>query len=206
MDEGEIPKTNADAKPPKTWALKAGLILMGLGALAFLYVVFAATSKPDTSSYARFATGSLSRLAVLEAAPGLPGETIRDAAGQETDLAGLLAASSGKPMLVNLWATWCAPCVAELPTLGGLARRYQGRLQVVTVNVDELSLTQRAETMLARARRRLAAVLAGLYPRDPILGPGAGHADDDPLRRAGPRVGAGRWRGRLGEPGGAGAD
>ena len=32
-----------------------------------------------------------------------------------------LAALKGKPMLVNLWATWCAPCVKELPTLDKLA-------------------------------------------------------------------------------------
>jgi thiol-disulfide isomerase/thioredoxin len=51
-------------------------------------------------------------------------------------------------MLVNFWATWCPPCVAELPTLGGLARRYEGRLRVVTVNVDEAALTERAATML----------------------------------------------------------
>lgn len=146
MSEGGV--QNSETKAPKTWALKAGMILLGLGALAFLYVVFAATSKPDTSSYARFATGSLSRLTVLEEAPTIPGETLRDLAGQETRLADLLSASGGQPMLVNLWATWCPPCVAELPTLGALARRYEGRLQVITVNVDALTETQRAAEML----------------------------------------------------------
>jgi thiol-disulfide isomerase/thioredoxin len=141
MSESEVSKTK-----PKTWALKAGLILLGCGALAFLYVVFAATSKPPVSAYARFATGSLSRLAVLEETPAMPAETLRGLGGEEAKLADL---SQGQVMLVNFWATWCPPCVAELPTLGGLARRYQGRLRVVTVNVDEQALTQRAAAMLA---------------------------------------------------------
>jgi thiol-disulfide isomerase/thioredoxin len=42
------------------------------------------------------------------------------------------------PMLVNLWATWCAPCVKELPTLNTLARSHDedGALGVVAVSQD----------------------------------------------------------------------
>jgi thiol-disulfide isomerase/thioredoxin len=47
-----------------------------------------------------------------------------------------LAAFAGKPTLVNLWASWCAPCVKELPTLDRLARAEQGRLNVVAISQD----------------------------------------------------------------------
>ena len=47
-----------------------------------------------------------------------------------------LAAFRGKPVLLNLWATWCAPCVAEMPTLDALAARRAGDLSVITVSQD----------------------------------------------------------------------
>lgn len=46
-----------------------------------------------------------------------------------------LADFRGKPLLVNLWATWCAPCVAEMPTLDGLAGSNQD-IQVLAVSQD----------------------------------------------------------------------
>ena len=54
-----------------------------------------------------------------------------DPDGAKTNLAEL----SGKPVLVNLWATWCAPCVKELPTLDRLAG-VDPDLQVVAVSQD----------------------------------------------------------------------
>lgn len=45
-----------------------------------------------------------------------------------------IADFKGKPVLVNLWASWCAPCVKELPTLDQLAR--SGRIQVLAVSQD----------------------------------------------------------------------
>ena len=49
-----------------------------------------------------------------------------------------LAEFRGVPVLVNLWATWCAPCVKELPTLDRLAELHdhQGDLAIVTVSQD----------------------------------------------------------------------
>ncbi|WP_414901283.1 redoxin family protein [Sphingomonas flavalba] len=47
-----------------------------------------------------------------------------------------LAAFKGKPLLVNLWATWCVPCVTEMPTLDALAAREAGKLQVLVISQD----------------------------------------------------------------------
>lgn len=47
-----------------------------------------------------------------------------------------LAAFRSKPLLLNLWATWCAPCVREMPALDRLAQREGDRIQVVTVSQD----------------------------------------------------------------------
>ncbi len=47
-----------------------------------------------------------------------------------------LAAFKGKPLLVNLWATWCVPCLAEMPALDTLAAREAGRLQIVAISQD----------------------------------------------------------------------
>jgi len=44
----------------------------------------------------------------------------------------------GNLFLINFWATWCAPCVAELPALQTLYSKFQGRgVQVVGIAVDD---------------------------------------------------------------------
>ena len=42
----------------------------------------------------------------------------------------------GKPVLVNLWATWCVPCIVEMPALDRLAARGGGRSVVIAVSQD----------------------------------------------------------------------
>lgn len=57
------------------------------------------------------------------------------------DLAALKAAvrRPGSVLVVNHWATWCPPCVDELPYLAGVARRYAGRAEFLGVSWDRFS-------------------------------------------------------------------
>src|SRR3546814_3107048 len=47
-----------------------------------------------------------------------------------------LAAFRGKPLIVNLWATWCAPCLTEMPSLDRLAGQLDGKVQLIVVSAD----------------------------------------------------------------------
>ena len=66
-----------------------------------------------------------------EAAPTV---RFKDPDGGEFDL----GAFKGAPVLVNLWASWCAPCIKELPTLQELeqAQAEEGKLGVIAVSQD----------------------------------------------------------------------
>jgi thiol-disulfide isomerase/thioredoxin len=47
-----------------------------------------------------------------------------------------LTAYKGKRVLVNLWATWCAPCIAEMPEIDRMAAAKAGKLVVLPVSQD----------------------------------------------------------------------
>jgi len=76
----------------------------------------------------------LDKLKVTSGRPAAPAIGFRDSTGKEIGLADF----HGRYMLVNLWATWCGPCIEELPALARLQKALpQDRFAVVPVDVLE---------------------------------------------------------------------
>ena len=49
-----------------------------------------------------------------------------------------LSEFKGRPLIINVWASWCGPCMEELPEIGKLATALKGRrIQVVSVSHDD---------------------------------------------------------------------
>lgn len=76
----------------------------------------------------------------------LPGDSFVDTDGKTVRFADF----NGRPTLVNFWATWCAPCVVELPMLEKLADHYKGRMNVVAVSLEQGKKPSEIATFLDR--------------------------------------------------------
>ncbi len=85
-------------------------------------------ANADGTSETIALTGTLNRSFAGEAIPDV---TLTDPDGATLDLAALK-----EPVLLNLWATWCAPCVVEMPLLDELAADLEGDVRVLTVSED----------------------------------------------------------------------
>jgi thiol-disulfide isomerase/thioredoxin len=71
----------------------------------------------------------------------LPGDVAGDPGSvrffEEGARARTIASFRGKVLLVNVWATWCEPCLREMPTLDRLQRRLAGSgLEVLAISID----------------------------------------------------------------------
>ncbi len=63
--------------------------------------------------------------------PGL----LKDVSADELD--GIIESYEGeKAVLINVWATWCAPCIEEFPEIVNIQRKYKDRLQVIFISAD----------------------------------------------------------------------
>lgn len=82
----------------------------------------------------------------VPAGPGLPVPTDTLPATTRRDFSRIVAGLAGRPVVVNVWASWCAPCRAEMPLLQRAARGFEGR--VAFIGVDSRDDRAEAEEFL----------------------------------------------------------
>lgn len=92
----------------------------------------AATASDKAEIGLESANGMRATLSYKFAGQKAPSAPFADAQGQDVSLADF----EGKPLLLNIWATWCAPCKAEMPTLDALAELEKDRMKVIAVSED----------------------------------------------------------------------
>ena len=126
--------TNEDGS--RTVARRLGPVLLTVAAISFVGVRFGMGAH---ETLARTRDGACQSMAPDPLPAELQGQPtpdfqLPDANGKIVSLRQQL----GHPVLLNFWATWCPPCVDEVPSLEDLARRIDGTdLRMLAVSVDD---------------------------------------------------------------------
>ncbi|MNL38492.1 Thiol-disulfide oxidoreductase ResA [compost metagenome] len=107
--------------------IKAAIIVVILGVLGVW--AFETFMMPRVTS-----TGgsSATKTLVQMEKEGVPNFSYKDFSGQELELKSL----TGKVVILNFWASWCAPCVEEVPSLIKLVKEFKGEVQLIAVSGD----------------------------------------------------------------------
>lgn len=120
-------------------ALGAGLALYGTGSTGGNSGASAACAESAETirRVAPFARGEVAALQVSEIPRAATALSFKGPDGADLTLADL----KGRTLLVNLWATWCAPCKAEMPALDRLQALFGGGdFSVVAINLETRNL------------------------------------------------------------------
>ncbi|NMF91220.1 TlpA family protein disulfide reductase [Aromatoleum petrolei] len=94
--------------------------------------------------------------AVPGSAVATPGEVSEGGTLQQIPMQGLTGGSKllgdyrGKPLIINVWASYCPPCLAEMSSLERLSKRYGKQFNVIGVSIDDYP--DRAQAFLVQAK------------------------------------------------------
>ena len=131
QNDGGKPGSPPSGKP-------AGLLWAALGLIAVLAVLYGAIALVFKSGREEglkpLVTGEMAKLVVADKPGAPPNISAKGPDGEPVTLAGF----KGQIVVVNLWATWCAPCVKEMPALAKLQSAYAGQaVKVVPISLDK---------------------------------------------------------------------
>jgi thiol-disulfide isomerase/thioredoxin len=120
MIEESAPTSRATRSRPR-WPLWVGTGLLFLILVSTL--VWAATGRAARPTSARIGSAA-PEIALQQLINGTPGPEAK------------LSSLTGHPVVVNFWATWCAPCRAEFPAFESKYRQYKDSQQLIIVGID----------------------------------------------------------------------
>lgn len=122
-----------DDLTPNQKAQQKRLLLAAIALALAVAVMMLLGVKPSIGEPAKLNTGHMAAFVYKPDAPALPDFKFVDGTGAERTL----SAWRGRVVLVNLWATWCAPCRKEMPDLDKLqAELGSDKFEVVAISVD----------------------------------------------------------------------
>jgi thiol-disulfide isomerase/thioredoxin len=132
------------------WLRRAIIAAFLIGVAGVLYVIAAAVIKPsDGTDLNALRKGAMAKLVIPRTPPPTPTAGFQDGDGRPLTLADF----KGRVVVLNFWATWCAPCKVEMPTLSRLAATYDGqKVAVVAISIDKDDKDLEARAFIARNR------------------------------------------------------
>jgi thiol-disulfide isomerase/thioredoxin len=138
-----------EAGSPRVGVLKFALWGAALvGVAVVVYIIAQAFITPRSKGGLKdLARGEMSRLILPAEASAAPATSFLDADGKPVRIGDF----RGKVVVVNLWATWCAPCVLEMPTLAKLAEAQKGRdVVVLAISIDRDKDADKARAFIGK--------------------------------------------------------
>lgn len=110
------------------------MVFLGIFTAAAIWTVWSAGWQPSGETSSAAQSGYLA-----------PDFTLSDSSGESVTLSEL----RGKPVILNLWASWCGPCRAEMPALQALHEDLGDQLVILGVNASDQDSRQKALSFLS---------------------------------------------------------
>jgi thiol-disulfide isomerase/thioredoxin len=144
VQNAKRPGAQAQGKARRTpWLFGLATVVVA----AVLYVIVAHGFKPADGNLKDLATGAMAKLQVPDAPRGEPDASFSGPSSQILHLADF----KGQVLVVNFWATWCAPCVQEMPTLAKLQSAFAGQpVRVMAISLDRSEDTAFAQRFILK--------------------------------------------------------
>jgi len=142
---GEDNKGPAKGRPMMVVLWAVAVVVAAVALYVIVHVFIKPGAPPVAASSSPAAASDMAKLTKAFAGTPEPATPIIDADGKTLTLADF----KGRPVLVNLWATWCAPCRKEMPSLAKLKATYGDKLLIIPISMDKAPEREKARAFIA---------------------------------------------------------